>query len=64
MGLGVGSILSSLVALEMEISPQSRRGSWVTLVSSLQTFDQNFVALVSLEQLGILELGHFVRIRS
>jgi len=51
-GLGVGTILSSLIPLATEISPPSKRGYFVTIIVSFFTFGMIYVAVVALIMFG------------
>eukprot|EP00594_Rhizosolenia_setigera_P005586 CAMPEP_0178950880 /NCGR_PEP_ID=MMETSP0789-20121207/6899_1 /TAXON_ID=3005 /ORGANISM="Rhizosolenia setigera, Strain CCMP 1694" /LENGTH=455 /DNA_ID=CAMNT_0020631657 /DNA_START=469 /DNA_END=1836 /DNA_ORIENTATION=+ len=51
-GLGIGSILSSLVPLAAETSPPSKRGFYITAVSSSWTVGSMFVAVLGLFMFG------------
>jgi len=56
-GVGIGAILSSLVTLATETSPRSRRGLFVTFVSSFWTVGTIFTAVMALLQLSIYKIS-------
>ena len=51
-GLGVGTIFSSLIPLATETAPPSKRGIYVTFVSSFFTIGTIFVAFTALHMFG------------
>mmetsp|Transcript_15831 Transcript_15831/g.22636 ORF Transcript_15831/g.22636 Transcript_15831/m.22636 type:complete len:537 (-) Transcript_15831:78-1688(-) len=51
-GIGIGAIISSLIAYATEISPPSARGFYVTFVASFYTFGSITVSIFALILLG------------